>query len=193
MLTRVLRHARGYEERLAGRPEGYLAFCRSELERYRRLGAVAESWQVAQGQMLAEHDRGATDVALGVGAAALEEIRAAGRLRQHAPLLALWLTMLVQAGDIARSRPALAEALPTLPAFDAVDAGVRAAFIALLRGPAPVEMLKRLARLGVLGRWIPAFPFPGHCRHGAAHPPARHGAVHPPTRHGAARLSRACR
>jgi len=73
---------------------------------------VAESWQVAQGQMLAEHDRGATDVALGVGAAALEEIRAAGRLRQHAPLLALWLTMLVQAGDIARSRPALAEALP---------------------------------------------------------------------------------
>ena len=112
MLTRVLRHARGYEERLSGRPEGYLAFCRSELERYRRLGAVAESWQVAQGQMLAEHDRGATDVALGVGAAALEEIRAAGRLRQHAPLLALWLTMLVQAGDIARSRPALAEALP---------------------------------------------------------------------------------
>lgn len=112
MQTRLLRHARGYEERLAGRPEGYLAFCRSELARCRRLGAVAESWQVAQGQMLAEHDRGATQVALGVGAAALDEIRAAGRLRQHAPLLALWIAMLVQTGDALRGRAALAEALP---------------------------------------------------------------------------------
>ena len=112
MLTRLLRNARGYEERLAGRQESYLAFCRSELERCRRLGAVAESWQVAQGQMLAEHDRGATEMALGVGAAALEEIRTAGRLRQHAPLLALWITMLVPSGDVARSRLALAEAMP---------------------------------------------------------------------------------
>ena len=30
-------------------------------------------------------------------------------------------------------------------------------FMALLRGPQPVKMLERMARLGVLGRWIPAF------------------------------------
>ena len=29
--------------------------------------------------------------------------------------------------------------------------------MALLRGPQPVETLTRLARLGVLGRWLPAF------------------------------------
>ena len=29
--------------------------------------------------------------------------------------------------------------------------------MALLRGPQPVETLARMARLGVLGRWIPAF------------------------------------
>ena len=52
---------------------------------------------------------------------------------------------------------ALAESLPRLPAHD--DAGVeqRARFMALLRGPRPVETLARMARLGVLGRWIPAF------------------------------------
>ena len=29
--------------------------------------------------------------------------------------------------------------------------------MALLRGPQPVETLTRMARLGVLGRWLPAF------------------------------------
>ncbi|MDQ3160930.1 MAG: [protein-PII] uridylyltransferase, partial [Pseudomonadota bacterium] len=56
-----------------------------------------------------------------------------------------------------RTARALAESLPRLPAFDAVGIDERRAFVALLRGPMPVETLKRLARLGVLGRWIPAF------------------------------------
>ena len=72
-------------------------------------------------------------------------------------LFAMWASTPQARGLHSRTARALAEAVPTLPAFDAVDAGVCAAFIALLRGPAPVEMLKRLARLGVLGRWIPAF------------------------------------
>jgi [protein-PII] uridylyltransferase len=52
---------------------------------------------------------------------------------------------------------ALAESLPRLPGYASCDDAVRARFMALLRGPQPVETLARMARLGVLGRWIPAF------------------------------------
>ncbi len=52
---------------------------------------------------------------------------------------------------------ALAEALPHLVSFERADASLRAQFMALLRGPQPVETLARMARLGVLGRWLPAF------------------------------------
>jgi [protein-PII] uridylyltransferase len=52
---------------------------------------------------------------------------------------------------------ALAEALRRLPAYHEADVAQRTGFLALLRGPQPVETLTRLARLGVLGRWIPAF------------------------------------
>lgn len=52
---------------------------------------------------------------------------------------------------------ALAEALPEVPAFDESSDADRACFMALLRGPQPVRSLSRMARLGVLGRWIPAF------------------------------------
>jgi hypothetical protein len=114
LLTRYGRFARGYDHRLAGRAEEYLAFCRDELARCQRLGAVAESWVVAQGLMLAEHDVGAVAAALQVGREGLAQIRAAGRLRQHAAMLALWTTMLAQSGDTAGTRTALAEALPVL-------------------------------------------------------------------------------
>ncbi|MEO6227451.1 MAG: [protein-PII] uridylyltransferase, partial [Thermomonas sp.] len=72
-------------------------------------------------------------------------------------LFATWAATPHARGLHSRTARALAESLPALPAFDAVDGEVRKAFIALLRGPRPVETLKRLARLGVLGRWIPAF------------------------------------
>lgn len=52
---------------------------------------------------------------------------------------------------------ALAEALPGLAAFDQAEPGVRDQFMALLRGARPVDTLSRMARLGVLGQWIPAF------------------------------------
>lgn len=51
----------------------------------------------------------------------------------------------------------LAEFLPRVPAFSAARAAECAQFLALLRGPSPVRSLTRMARLGVLGRWIPAF------------------------------------
>ena len=72
-------------------------------------------------------------------------------------LFAKWAATPQARGLHSRTARALAEALPGLPAFDAVEAGQRAAFIALLRGPQPVDTLKRMARLGALGRWIPAF------------------------------------
>lgn len=52
---------------------------------------------------------------------------------------------------------ALAEALPDLPAFKQAEPALRERFLQLLRGPRPVETITRMARLGVLGRWIPAF------------------------------------
>lgn len=51
----------------------------------------------------------------------------------------------------------LAELLDEIPAYTEVDATVRAQFMALLRGPRAVDTLSRMARLGVLGQWIPAF------------------------------------
>jgi [protein-PII] uridylyltransferase len=52
---------------------------------------------------------------------------------------------------------ALAEALPGVPAYDTAAPELRARFMQLLRGAQPVDTLTRMARLGVLGRWIPAF------------------------------------
>lgn len=43
------------------------------------------------------------------------------------------------------------------PAYDQADADAREHFLALLRGQRPVDTLSRMARLGVLGQWIPAF------------------------------------
>lgn len=72
-------------------------------------------------------------------------------------MFATWAATPQVRGLHSRTARAMAESLPRLPAFDAVDPSARKAFIALLRGPQPVETLKRLARLGVLGCWIPAF------------------------------------
>ncbi len=52
---------------------------------------------------------------------------------------------------------ALAETLTRIPAYHEADHLLRQQFLALLRGPQPVKVLERMARLGVLGRWIPAF------------------------------------
>lgn len=52
---------------------------------------------------------------------------------------------------------ALAEALPQLPHFQRAGATARQQFLGLLRGPRPVDTLSRMARVGVLGQWIPAF------------------------------------
>lgn len=114
LLSRYERTAQGYENRLSGRADLYLDYCREELTRCRRLGALAEGWAAAQGLMLAEHDHGRIDEALAAGRSGLDEIRANGRLRQHAAFLALWTTMLAESGDGPGTRGALTEAMPVL-------------------------------------------------------------------------------
>ncbi|MCI4566820.1 [protein-PII] uridylyltransferase [Lysobacter sp. CFH 32150] len=72
-------------------------------------------------------------------------------------LFAAWAARADIRGLHSHTARALAEALSKIPAYTDVDAPLRAAFMALLRGPQPVRTLARMARLGVLGRWLPAF------------------------------------
>jgi [protein-PII] uridylyltransferase len=72
-------------------------------------------------------------------------------------LFAVWATRGELRGLHSHTARALAESLEVLPAYVQATDALRAQFIALLRGPAAVRTLERLARLGVLGRWLPAF------------------------------------
>ncbi|QIK80167.1 [protein-PII] uridylyltransferase [Lysobacter sp. HDW10] len=56
-----------------------------------------------------------------------------------------------------RTARALAESLPCIPAWMDADAGMRAQFMQLLRGPDAIRILIEMAKTGVLARWIPAF------------------------------------
>jgi len=72
-------------------------------------------------------------------------------------LFAMWASHPEVRGLHSRTARALAEALPQLPPYEAASPAQRGAFMALLRMPRAVETLTRMARLGVLGQWIPAF------------------------------------
>ncbi len=52
---------------------------------------------------------------------------------------------------------ALAEALVRIPPYFEATPALRQRFMRLLRGPDAIATVARMARLGVLGRWIPAF------------------------------------
>ncbi len=52
---------------------------------------------------------------------------------------------------------ALAESLPRVPAYSQITTAQRGKFLDLLRGAEAVQTLNRMARLGVLARWVPAF------------------------------------
>ena len=72
-------------------------------------------------------------------------------------LFAVWARLGELRGLHTHTARALAEALDDLASCSAASTAQRDAFLALLRGPSPVRSLERMARLGVLGRWIPAF------------------------------------
>ena len=80
-----------------------------------------------------------------------------GDLRQVLALFAAWAGHGRIRGLHSQTARALAESLKWLPAYTAVGPAARERFMALLRGPRPVETLTRMARLGVLGCYLPAF------------------------------------
>ncbi|MEO6104661.1 MAG: [protein-PII] uridylyltransferase [Pseudoxanthomonas sp.] len=72
-------------------------------------------------------------------------------------LFAMWAGHPEVRGLHSRTARALAESLARLSPFEMATSAQRDAFMALLRMPRAVETLTRMARLGVLGQWIPAF------------------------------------
>ncbi len=82
---------------------------------------------------------------------------AAWRYRPVFALFSSWANNPQVRGLHSLTARALAEALPLLPAYDQADTDAREQFMTLLRGHRPVDTLSRMARLGVLGQWIPAF------------------------------------
>ena len=72
-------------------------------------------------------------------------------------LFAAWAADPALRGLHSQTARELAQELPQIPDYAEAPPGLREAFLALLRGPQPVKTLERMARLGVLGRWIPAF------------------------------------
>ncbi len=72
-------------------------------------------------------------------------------------LFAIWAERPELRGLHSHSARALAEALPGFPDYREASADLRAQFLDLLRGTDAVATLARMARLGVLARWLPAF------------------------------------
>jgi len=72
-------------------------------------------------------------------------------------LFAAWAAHPESRGLHSMTAWALAETLVKIPAYQDAQPELRERFLQLLRGPQPVKVLERMARLGVLGRWIPAF------------------------------------
>ena len=80
-----------------------------------------------------------------------------GDIRSIFALFACWARTADVRGLHSMTARGLAEMLDEIPDYTSVDDDVREQFMALLRGPRAVDTLARMARLGVLGQWIPAF------------------------------------
>ena len=80
-----------------------------------------------------------------------------GDLREVLALFSTWAAHPEVRGLHSQTARALAESLRRLPAYTATGPASRERFMSLLRGPRPVETLTRMARLGVLGQYLPAF------------------------------------
>ncbi len=88
---------------------------------------------------------------------ARDDVWPGGDIARVFDLFAVWADRPELRGLHSQTARALAESLHALPAWREAPMALREQFMALLRGPAPVRTLERLARLGVLGVWIPEF------------------------------------
>ncbi|MCD9031463.1 [protein-PII] uridylyltransferase [Luteimonas sp. Y-2-2-4F] len=89
--------------------------------------------------------------------AARDEVWPGGDIGRVFELFAVWAEHPDVRGLHSQTARALAESLHALPSWREAGDELRERFLALLRGPAPVRSLERMARLGVLGLWIPEF------------------------------------
>ncbi len=121
LLRRYARVAAAQDQRLLGQFETFLQYSREDFEHFRALGAQGEAWSAGMGLVWAENDQGHPERALAIGAALVDDIRAAGRLRTYAQLLAMHTTMRAESGDTAGTRALLPEALPMLPTVSACE------------------------------------------------------------------------
>jgi len=121
LLRRYARVAAAQDQRLLGQFETFLQYSREDFEHFRALGAQGEAWSAGMGLVWAENDQGHPERALAIGAALVDDIRAAGRLRTYAQLLAMHTTMRAESGDTVGTRALLPEALPMLPTVSACE------------------------------------------------------------------------
>ncbi|KFN44802.1 hypothetical protein N789_01955 [Arenimonas oryziterrae DSM 21050 = YC6267] len=83
--------------------------------------------------------------------------RLAGDMATVLHLFSVWTRLDTARGLHSETARALAESLPTFKPYREQSPEVRAQFIAMLSGPKAVITLKRMARLGVLARYLPEF------------------------------------
>ncbi|MBT9487359.1 MAG: helix-turn-helix transcriptional regulator [Rubrivivax sp.] len=121
LLRRYAGLAAAQDQRLQGNFQAFLQHSREAYVQFRDLGAQGETWSAGMGLVWAEHDLGHTDRAITIGAALVDDIRAAGRLRTYAQLLAMHTTMRAESGDVAGTRALLPEALPMLATVSACE------------------------------------------------------------------------
>jgi predicted ATPase/DNA-binding winged helix-turn-helix (wHTH) protein len=121
LVQRYYRTCWAQEERLQGRLQAFLESSREDLATFEQIGAQGETWSAGLGLMWAEHDQGAPERAIAIGRRLVDDIRATGRLRIYAQLATVYTTMLAESGDVAATRPMLAETLPLLPTMSACE------------------------------------------------------------------------
>ncbi|MBB3343256.1 [protein-PII] uridylyltransferase [Luteimonas sp. RC10] len=88
---------------------------------------------------------------------ARDDVWPGGDIARVFDLFAIWADRQELRGLHSQTARALAESLHALPSWRSASPALREQFMALLRGPTPVRTLERMARLGVLGVWIPEF------------------------------------
>ncbi len=88
---------------------------------------------------------------------ARDDVWPGGDITRVFDLFAMWADHQALRGLHSQTARALAESLHALPSWRNAGPALREQFLGLLRGPIPVRTLERMARLGVLGVWIPEF------------------------------------
>lgn len=83
--------------------------------------------------------------------------RLAGQPELMLRLFQVWAEHPDLRGLHSESARALAEALANMPTYDRATPALRQRFVDILRGERAVRSLKRMARLGLLGAYLPAF------------------------------------